>query len=94
MKLTGVTTDQAAAQRLRAHPAIKTRTENGHDVHRLELGTLELEAYRSSFGAQVRIEMADGKFFEGQRGIAPGGSAMPFDERQKAVLDKLRRETR
>lgn len=68
-------------------------TGNGNDWVAV-LDSAALEAYRAAFGARVSIQLADGRRFDGERAVPPAGSGCPSDERQRAVLDKFRRETR
>ena len=59
-----------------------------------DLETADLNGFKTSFGARVRIEMEDGRSFEMEQEVPTGSGARPFDERRKAVEDKFRRETR
>jgi hypothetical protein len=59
-----------------------------------ELRQVDVSQFRVSAGARVRIEMADGRNFEGEQEIPFGAAGRPFDERRRAVEEKFRRETR
>src|SRR5207244_8297097 len=86
--------DEGMAQRMRERSLVKTVTEDGTERFQLNLESLDLGAFKMSFGARVRIEMEDGRSFEAEQDVPLGGAGRPFDERRKSVEDKFRRETR
>ncbi len=89
-----LTLDEVMAQRMRDRSLLKTvKDENGEHPH-LDLGSVDLNTFKMSFGARVRIEMEDGRMFEAEQEVPFGGAGRPFDERRKSVEDKFRRETR
>ncbi len=89
-----LTLDEVMAQRMRDRSLLKTvKDENGEHPH-LDLGSVDLNTFKMSFGARVRIEMEDGRTFEAEQEVPFGGAGRPFDERRKSVEDKFRRETR
>ncbi len=89
-----LTLDEVMAQRMRDRSLLKTvKDENGEHPH-LDLGSVDLNSFKMSFGARVRVEMEDGRTFEAEQEVPFGGAGRPFDERRKSVEDKFRRETR
>jgi 2-methylcitrate dehydratase PrpD len=86
--------DDNMAQRLRERSLLRVTTEEGRERYTLDLGNVDLNAYRAAFGAHVRVEMEDGRSFEMEQEVPYGGSGRPFDELRKIVEDKFRRETR
>lgn len=89
-----LTLDEVMAQRMRERSLVKTvKDEHGERFH-LDLGTVDLNSFKMSFGARVRIEMEDGRTFEAEQEVPFGAAGRPFDERRKSVEDKFRRETR
>jgi 2-methylcitrate dehydratase PrpD len=86
--------DEGMAQRLRERSLMRVTTDGGRERYTLDLGNVDLNAYRAAFGARVRVELEDGRSFEMEQEVPYGGSGRPFDERRKVVEDKFRRETR
>ncbi len=89
-----VTLDDVMAQRMRDRSLVKSVTADGKEHFELDLNTVDLTAFKMSFGARVRIEMEDGRNFEAEQEVPLGAAGRPFDERRRCVEDKFRRETR
>jgi 2-methylcitrate dehydratase PrpD len=68
--------------------------DDGASAHLFDLATVDLNAFKSTMGARVRIELEGGRTFEMEQDVPTGSGARPFDDRRKAVEDKFRRETR
>jgi 2-methylcitrate dehydratase PrpD len=89
-----LTQDEVMTQRMRERSPLRVISTPEGDRYELDLGKADLNNFRMSFGARVRIEMEDGRSFEAEQEIPTGGAGRTFDERRKAVEDKFRRETR
>jgi len=89
-----LTLDEEMARRMRERSLLTVTTEHGEEQYGLDLGAADLGTFKMSFGARVRIELEDGRFFEMEQEVPAGGAGRPFDERRKMVEEKFRRETR
>ncbi|HUI24705.1 MAG TPA: MmgE/PrpD family protein [Candidatus Kryptonia bacterium] len=89
-----LTQDDAMAQRMRDRSLLRVTSTPEGERYSLDLATADLNSFRMSFGARVRIEMEDGRNFELEQEVPIGGAGRSFDERRKVVEDKFRRETR
>lgn len=89
-----VTQDDVMTQRMRDRSLLRITPSPEGDRYTLDLANADLNSFRMSFGARVRIEMEDGRSFELEQEVPLGGAGRSFDERRKAVEDKFRRETR
>lgn len=88
-----LTLDGTMAQRARDSSLVKRAMQSGETLP-LDLAAADLNRYRMSCGARVRVDMEDGRNFEAEEEIPVGAAGRPFDDRRKAVEDKFRRETR
>ena len=89
-----VTLDDDMTRRMRDSSLLKTLSTGDGERYELNLAQVDLNAFRMSFGARVRVEMEDGRSFEADQEIPLGAAGRPADERRRAVEDKFRRETR
>jgi 2-methylcitrate dehydratase PrpD len=89
-----LTADEGMAQRMRERSLLKITSTSEGDRYELNLANADLNNFKMSFGARVRIEMEDGRSFEAEQEVPAGGAGRSLDERRKAVEDKFRRETR
>jgi 2-methylcitrate dehydratase PrpD len=86
--------DDELGRRARERDPLRIAGEDGATADLFDLGTVDLQAYKTTVGARVRIEMEGGRTFEMDQDAPTGSGARPFDDRRKAVEDKFRRETR
>jgi len=86
--------DDEMARRARERAPLRAAGDDGATAHLFDLGGLDLNAYKTTMGARVRIEMEGGRNFDLDQDAPTGSGARPFDDRRKAVEDKFRRETR
>jgi 2-methylcitrate dehydratase PrpD len=86
--------DDDLARRARERSPLRVAGDDGSSAHLFDLGTCDLNAYKSTVGARVRIELEGGRSFDMEQDVPIGSGARPFDDRRKAVEDKFRRETR
>lgn len=89
-----LTLDDEMSRRMRDNALVKISYANGQERPALDLSAAELNRFRTSFGARLRIEMQDGRRFEMEQEVPLGAAGRPFDERRRVVEDKFRRETR
>ncbi len=86
--------DEDIARRSRERSPLRVVGDDGASAHLFDLSTCDLNAYKSTVGSRVRIELEGGRSFEAEQDVPTGSGARPFDDRRKAVEDKFRRETR
>lgn len=86
--------DDDIARRARERSPLRVVGDDGSSAHLFDLATCDLNAYKGTVGARVRIELEGGRTFEMDQDVPTGSGARPFDDRRKAVEDKFRRETR
>jgi 2-methylcitrate dehydratase PrpD len=86
-----LTMDPAIGQRTADRSLVKCAPG---ETAELNLANLDLNGFRVSCGARVRIELEDGRSFEAEQEVPYGAAGRPFDERRRSVEDKFRRETR
>jgi hypothetical protein len=86
--------DEDIARRARDRSPLRVVGDDGASANLFDLTTCDLNAYKSTFGARVRIELEGGRSFDMEQDVPTGSGARPFDDRRKAVEDKFRRETR
>jgi 2-methylcitrate dehydratase PrpD len=72
---------------------LRVASDDGR-TRRYSIWSVDLVAFKTTFGARVRIELDGGRNFETEQEAPSGSGARPFDDRRKAVEDKFRRETR
>jgi 2-methylcitrate dehydratase PrpD len=89
-----LTQDEIMTQRMRDRTLLKIVPTAAGERYELDLSNADLNLFRMSFGARVRIEMEDGRAFDAEQEVPLGGAGRSFDERRRAVEDKFRRETR
>jgi len=82
------------AQRMRERALVKRAQDVAGEPAGFDLGSLDLSGFKMSCGAQVRIELEDGRSYDAEQEVPFGAAGRPYDERRKSVEDKFRRETR
>ncbi|MFN8625433.1 MAG: MmgE/PrpD family protein [Candidatus Binatia bacterium] len=85
---------EAMAQRMRERAVVKRVKDDAGEAVHFDLGSVDLGGFKMSCGAQVRIELEDGRTYEAEQEVPFGAAGRPYDERRKSVEDKFRRETR
>lgn len=86
--------DDDIARRARERSPLRVVGDDASNAHLFDLGTCDLNAFKATMGARVRIELEGGRSYEAEQDVPTGSGARPFDDRRKAVEDKFRRETR
>jgi 2-methylcitrate dehydratase PrpD len=86
--------DEDIARRSRDRSPLRVVGDEGATANLFDLGTVDINAFKATVGARVRIELEGGRTFEIEQDVPTGSGARPFDDRRKAVEDKFRRETR
>lgn len=86
--------DDDLARRARERAPLRAAGEDGASAHLFDLETADLNGFKTTFGARVRVELDGGRSFDMDQDAPTGSGARPFDDRRKAVEDKFRRETR
>jgi 2-methylcitrate dehydratase PrpD len=86
--------DDDLARRARERAPLRLAGEDGASAHLFDLETADLNGFKTTFGARVRVELEGGRSFDMEQEAPTGSGARPFDDRRKAVEDKFRRETR
>jgi len=86
--------DDELARRARERAPLRVAGDDGAHAALFDLESVDLVAFKTTFGARVRIELDGGRNFETEQEAPSGSGARPFDDRRKAVEDKFRRETR
>jgi len=86
--------DDELARRARERAPLRIAGDDGAHAALFDLESVDLVAFKTTFGARVRIELEGGRTFEMEQEAPSGSGARPFDDRRKAVEDKFRRETR
>lgn len=89
-----VVADESLGQRLRDRSPLRTLPAATGDRFFLDLGAVDLMAFRVALSARVRIDMEDGRSFEMEQEVPVGAAGRPFDERRRCSEEKFRRETR
>lgn len=86
--------DDDLARKARDRSPLRVVGDDGASAPLFDLGACDLNAYKATVGAKVRIELEGGRAFDMEQDVPTGSGARPFDDRRKAVEDKFRRETR
>lgn len=86
--------DDEIARRSRDRSPLRVVGDDGASAHLFDLGNVDVNAFKATVGARVRIELEGGRTFDMEQDVPTGSGARPFDDRRKAVEDKFRRETR
>jgi 2-methylcitrate dehydratase PrpD len=86
--------DDEFARRARERAPLRVAGDNGASAELFDLETADLNGFKMTFGARVRIELEGGRSFEMEQEAPAGSGARSFDDRRKVVEDKFRRETR
>jgi 2-methylcitrate dehydratase PrpD len=86
--------DDEIARRARDRSPLRVVGDDGASANLFDLGTCDINAFKATMGARVRIELEGGRTFDMEQDVPTGSGARPFDDRRKAVEDKFRRETR
>lgn len=86
--------DEELARRARERSPLRHAGEDGAQAHLFDIEAIDLNGYKTTFGARVRVELEGGRSFDLEQEAPTGSGARPFDDRRKAVEDKFRRETR
>lgn len=86
--------DDELARRARDRSPLRIVGDDGASAQLFDIGACDINAYKSTFPARVRIELDGGRSFDAEQDAPLGSGARPFDDRRKVVEDKFRRETR
>ena len=89
-----LTLDDELTLRARERSPLRIAGDDGATAHLFDLANVDINAFKTTLGARVRIELEGGRSFELEQQAPSGSGARPFDDRRKAVEDKFRRETR
>ncbi len=86
--------DDELARRARDRSPLRVVGDDGSSAQLFDLAACDINAYKSTFPARVRIALDGGRSIDAEQDTPIGSGARPFDDRRKAVEDKFRRETR